>query len=248
MKKNYFLLFIILTSFTSNLFSQIRYVQVDPATNVVTIQNFGASTVDISGWWICHLFSYDQLSNGTVNSGSLNLAPGAQVNLTLGQNLNAASSDLGLYETPSFGSASAMRDFIQWGASGQGRENVANSAGIWASGTFLSVAVTPPYVYVGNGMENGITFWDSLLSTDDFSFKNNLSLAPNPNRGEFTIYSRSSSAITKIKIYNLLGNLVYQKNTGQVFNLDLNMNLKTGIYLVEIFSRNKKTIKRIVLE
>ena len=75
-------------------------------------------------------------------------------------------------------------------------------AGIWASGTFLSVAVTPPYVYVGNGMENGITFWDSLLSTDDFSFKNNLSLAPNPNRGEFTIYSRSSSAITKIKIYN----------------------------------------------
>ena len=35
------------------------------------------------------------------------------------------ASDLGLYNSSAFSSTTAMEDFVQWGAGGQGRESVA---------------------------------------------------------------------------------------------------------------------------
>lgn len=247
MKKNYLLLLFLLASF-STLFAQVRLVRVEPSTNTVVIQNYGGTTVDISSWWTCHLFAYAQLSNGTVNSGSLNLAPGAQVNVTISSTMNTTASDLGLYNTSSFGSTAAMEDFVQWGSGGNGRENVAVAKGIWDAGTFIAGGVTPPYAYTGNGTtDNGVTFWDSFLSVGESNFEKQVGIFPNPNNGSFKI-SSSLYPITQIKIFNILGELIYEQDPNQVFSMDMNLKLNAGIYMVELHSNNLKVVKRAIIE
>ena len=112
--------------------------EVDPSSNRVEFYNSGLSSVDISSYWICSRFSYDQVSNGTLLSGSSNLAPGAYVSYTTPFVLNDPNGDFSFYSTPSFGASSAMVDFVQWGSSGNGRESVAVAKGIWSAGEFVS--------------------------------------------------------------------------------------------------------------
>ncbi|WP_420319290.1 T9SS type A sorting domain-containing protein [Ekhidna sp.] len=148
-------------------FSQIRITYVEPSTNTIKVKNFGASTVDISGYRLCSLIKYtSNLTTGiTINSGSMNLAAGEEVEFVAPggassswQNL-ANEADLGLYlPSGSFGSSSAMVDFVQWGSGGHGRESVAVSKGIWNTGDFVSD--TEPFFYTGDGTQNGVFFWE----------------------------------------------------------------------------------------
>ncbi len=141
--------------------AQVRLTKVDALNNRVVIKNFGGSAVNISGYWFCHGFTYHQVSDGTIVSGSTNLAAGAQVELTLSQVLTNAGSDLSFYHSPSFGAASAMVDFIQWGSGGNGRENVAVAKGIWTAGQFVNATGTAIY-YGGTGSENGLSNWSTV--------------------------------------------------------------------------------------
>ena len=59
--------------------------------------------------------------------------------------------------TGAFSDADALLDFTQWGRSGNGRESVAVTKGIWNVGDFRTDA--PEYCYIGDGMENGVDFW-----------------------------------------------------------------------------------------
>ncbi|MCH8329907.1 MAG: hypothetical protein IH946_00760 [Bacteroidetes bacterium] len=136
--------------------AQVRLTVVDPVLDEITIHNYGSSTENINSWWLCARFSYVQLSGITVQSGSLSLAAGADVTVS-GFSLNNTSSDLGLYNSSSFTSTTAMQDFVQWGGGGIGRESVAVAKGIWVAGTFISG--TGPYYYIGDGTENGVQFW-----------------------------------------------------------------------------------------
>jgi len=140
-----------------------RFVSVNPATSEITIKNFGGSNLDISLYRLCSLFDYDGLNAADVNiiEGDLILSPNEEVSLTWNTSgMNPAGSDLGLYlPTGLFTSAAAMVDFVQWGSAGNGREPVANQAGIWVSGTFVTGGF--PYVYTGNGIENGLAFWQT---------------------------------------------------------------------------------------
>ena len=52
-----------------------------------------------------------------------------------------------------------MVDFMQYGDFGQGRENVAEAAGLWVAGTFLEGS--GPWMYTGNGSESTIAFWST---------------------------------------------------------------------------------------
>lgn len=140
-----------------------RFVSVNPETTEMTIKNFGGSSIDISLYRLCSLFDYDGLNMAdvTVIDGDLMLSPNEEVSFTWNTSgMNPAGSDLGLYlPTGLFTSAAAMVDFVQWGSAGNGREPVANQAGIWVSGTFVTGGF--PYVYTGNGTENGVGFWET---------------------------------------------------------------------------------------
>jgi hypothetical protein len=112
------------------LAAQVRITEVNLATKTVELTNFGTTTQDLSSWFWCHRFSYPQ------PGGSLAARETKQYSIST---LNTTSSDLCLYNSGSFGSASAMQDFVQWGGGGIGRESVAVAKGIWATGAFLAL-------------------------------------------------------------------------------------------------------------
>jgi hypothetical protein len=140
-----------------------RFTWINPATTEMKIKNFGANAIDISSYRLCSLFDYDPMVAGDVTliSGDFNLAPGEEVTFSWNTSgMAEAGADMGLY-LPSglFSSAAAMVDFVQWGSAGNGRENVANQAGLWVAGTFVTGGF--PYEYTGDGTQNGVNFWQT---------------------------------------------------------------------------------------
>ena len=158
MKNSLLLPILALMFLGTQAFANIRLLRVDPFADEISIKNFGTSTVDISNYRLCSKFSYTpNLTSLTVLEGSLTLVAGAEVKLT-GFAIDNTAADVGLYlPTGSFGSTTAMVDFTQYGSGGNGRESVAVAKGIWSTGDFISVA--HPYLYIGDGAQNGVTFW-----------------------------------------------------------------------------------------
>ena len=114
--------------------AQVRITEVTmTATNNVELTNFGAASVDLSPWFFCHRRTYGSRPSGTIAAGQSRLFTVTSLNLT--------SSDLGLYNSGSFSSTTAMEDFVQWGGSfvATGREGTASAKGIWTTGFFLTV-------------------------------------------------------------------------------------------------------------
>jgi hypothetical protein len=142
--------------------SQLRFISVNPATDEIGIKNFGNTTIDISTYRLCALFEYKTLNQSGIAlvTGDFNLSPDEEVLFTWNSStgFNTTASDLGLYlPSGSFSSAASMVDFMQYGAAGQGREGVANTAGLWVAGTFLTGS--GPWYYTASGSENGIEQW-----------------------------------------------------------------------------------------
>ncbi len=227
-----------------SLQGQVRLVEVDPVNDTATIQNFGSSSVPINNYWFCTLFVYNQLSSFTIESGSLNLAAGATVKLS-GLNLRDSDADLGLYTTNSFGSAAAMADFMQWGDSGNGRESVANTASIWTSGDFL--AGTGPFVYSGNGNENGASFWGTgtLSITNEF-FSSTLTIYPNPVQNSLKIESTEGIEIKNMALFNTIGHLIRFQNSAMAQGLDFT-NIQSGFYTLRLTdTQGRIAIRKII--
>jgi Secretion system C-terminal sorting domain len=159
---NKLLLLLALTLLSIVTSAQIRMTKVDPASSLITIRNFGSVTVNIQQYRLCALFEYSSLSGPSVTlaDGIFNLGPGASVTIewAASSGFNPTSSDLGLYlPMGAYSDPANMVDFMQYGTSGQGREGVAQAAGLWSAGAFVTGA--GPWVYTGNGNQNGIDFW-----------------------------------------------------------------------------------------
>ncbi len=204
------ILFIALAMCTLIANAQIRFTQVTPATDQIKIKNFGAMAVDISTYRLCALFDYTALNAApvTIVSGDFNLSQNEVVTISWpngGDGFGTVASDLGLYlPTGSFAISTNMVDFMQYGAAGQGRENVANTAGIWTAGTFLTGA--GPWFYIGDGNSTGVTEWMSLPTNvtfrvdmqDQIVSPNGVHLA-----GSFQAWTPGSTAMTDANMDNV---------------------------------------------
>jgi hypothetical protein len=66
-----------------------------------------------------------------------------------------------------------------------------------------------------------------------------LKLFPNPNNGKFVLYSENGFNNANIKLYNALGNLVFEKLNYSGFNYSIDMsNEIAGIYFIEVIQNN----------
>lgn len=210
--------------------AQIRLTYVDPASQEIHIKNFGGSSVDITNYRFCALFEYDNLvvPSITILSGDLNLASGEEValNWAASSGFNTVASDIGLYlPTGSFSSASAMVDFMQYGAGGQGRENVAVAAGIWSAGTFLTGS--GPWFYTGDGNEDGIDFWTDEVAGPATDVRiNELDMdQPGTDNDEFIeLFGLPGTSLNGLALVFFTGasNTVYDSYDLDGFNLDEN--------------------------
>ena len=249
MKKLYLLpmvlgLFLMFT--TQNAHAQnIRLLQVNPTTDEITLKNFGSSAQNVGSWWVCSLFVYGQISNLNITNGAMMMMPNDEITFT-GFSLNDTSSDLGLYNSSAFASSTAMQDFVQWGAGGQGRESVAVEKGIWSAGDFLSS--TGPFAYEGDGTQNGVGFW-TTLSLDEFLNASEIILYPNPTQNFITLNNLSKQNISSIEIYNTLGKKVGNiSNLSQVDETQIDVSdLNSGMYLFRIVDNTNNYVTQKVI-
>jgi hypothetical protein len=117
----------------------------------VEIKNNGTMTINISSFYLCDFPAYAQLSSLTVESGSLILTPGSLV-VVSGWTIAGNDGELGLYTMPSYTTASAMMDYVEWGSTGHTRSSVAQAAGIWTAGDFVPAFMAGQSIsYSGSG-------------------------------------------------------------------------------------------------
>lgn len=195
--------------------SNVRLVQVNPNNNQITIKNFGELDEDISSWRLCSNFNYT--NSGMQGDAALTLINGdyilstdeeVVVEWTPGSGFRLTGDDIGLYlATGAFNSPEAMVDFTQYLSAGNGRESVAVAKGIWSTGDFVSGDA--PYSYIGDGSENGVTFWEGSLVIDDCT---ELLISeygePNGGNGKYIELYNSSDSDIDLSTYSIwkLGN------------------------------------------
>jgi hypothetical protein len=86
------------------------------------------------------------------------------------------------------------------------------------------------------------------LSVND----NRINIYPNPTRGEFTLsFSNPSGEKARMKIYNILGETVFEKenivSSPVLFN-NYEISLQKGIYVVEVSFENYNEKRKLVVE
>jgi hypothetical protein len=146
----------------SSCCDNVRIIAVNESTNQITLKNFGSCLQNVSSLQLSSSGLTLNVSSTTLISGSLILNPNSS--LVVQWNAFPASSSIGNLSLHEAGALitdpSKIIDFMQWGAAGQGAESVANSAGKWVSGTFITDL--SPFTYIGNGLQNGVSFWDGI--------------------------------------------------------------------------------------
>lgn len=153
--------------------SNVRFTMINPNNNQITIKNFGDLTEDISSWRLCSNFNYTysgMSGDAAINiiNGDFVLSPDEEVTIewTPATGFRPTGDDMGLYyPTGGFSMPSAMVDFTQYLSSGNGRESVAVAKGIWSVDDFVSGDA--PYIYIGDGSQNGVQFWQGTMTIDD---------------------------------------------------------------------------------
>ena len=116
---------------------------------MVVITNLGDAPGSLAGHWLCQRPAYYELPDVQVGAGqsfaislggSVFLPPPGAITVEETASLgafNPGSGELALYSSSSFGSASDILSYVEWGTPGHGRSGTAVEAGIWVNGGFV---------------------------------------------------------------------------------------------------------------
>lgn len=251
---------------------KINEVFLSNSGDQVELKNFGSTSVDVSSWQLCSRFSYIGVGSATIVSGQTTIPAGGF--LVLRWPLNNTSADLGLYTSSPFTSASAMEDFVQWGAAGIGRESVANAAGLWVTGDFVpGFALDTSIEFDGDGVgstnwfaqsnptlgaENGIvtSVLDNSQLPGEFELAQNYPNPFNPStKIGYTISATENLASVKLEVFNLLGQkirtLVDAKQAAGTYSIEWDGRssngglVSNGVYIYRLSVANQVIMKKM---
>jgi Secretion system C-terminal sorting domain/Beta-propeller repeat len=129
--------------------------------------------------------------------------------------------------------------------------NLDNNNNIYFAGNYGGVVDFDPNAGVANlgGFNSGFAckLTQAPLGVNDITAKLNYSIFPNPNNGNFTIRISDNLQNANVKVYSILGELVYNaKVVGELTTL--NANLKAGLYFLSVENKNQKSIQKIIVE
>jgi uncharacterized repeat protein (TIGR01451 family) len=82
-----------------------------------------------------------------------------------------------------------------------------------------------------------------LLATNEFEEKNAFTIYPNPANEVLNIQSNKSQLISKVEIYNMMGQMMYRTEKTTPINVS---GLPTGTYFVSIFSDKGKSTQKFI--
>ena len=93
---------------------------------------------------------------------------------------------------------------------------------------------------------------ESTLDTKTVNELSNLSLFPNPNKGDFTLsFDSTSGDNIKIDVYDISGRIVQSKVYGKTnkFNENIRLNgIQSGMYLLNVSDGLRRSTKKIIIE
>ncbi|MEM9820708.1 MAG: T9SS type A sorting domain-containing protein [Bacteroidota bacterium] len=89
---------------------------------------------------------------------------------------------------------------------------------------------------------------DQFVDVDEVELENQIRVFPNPTSDVLTIQSSLDEPVTKVEVFNTLGELMLQEKVsiynGEQHRLDLN-NLSTGIYYINIYVDEQATVRKV---
>ena len=96
---------------------------------------------------------------------------------------------------------------------------------------------------------DNINITNGSTSVDDNNFNSYFDAFPNPNNGDFYLnFNFLQATEINIRVLNLIGKTVFEKNINKVSTLRYNIDLSleaNGIYFVEVFTKEEKSVKKI---
>lgn len=101
---------------------------------------------------------------------------------------------------------------------------------------------------------NGWTFYGDTLDCSGVSIPENglsmqaISVYPNPSTGIFTIQFANHSFSGALEIYTISGKRVYSQTVENKVQLDLDLQLAKGIYLLKLSSQNQNLPQRLIIQ
>lgn len=132
--------------------------------NYLELYNNGNTAVDVSDYFLClGPGTYRRVGDLEVE-GELEIQPGAFLNIAY--EMPNAIGGVGLYaNNTGFGDPANILDFVQWGAAGSPRENVAADAGIWTAGEYVEVVGNSEYSIAYDGEGSSASDWSETTTT-----------------------------------------------------------------------------------
>ncbi|MTB52537.1 T9SS type A sorting domain-containing protein [Lewinella sp. W8] len=167
------------------------------ATGQVELFNGTDAAIDVSDYWLCNRPTYQQLSQMTVECGSLMIQPGEYLVVSGFTGFNAVDAELGLYTTNEFSNSDAIVSYLEWGSAGHGRSATAIAAGIWMADFFVTAPTETQSIQTFVSDDNELTWSladetvcapnDNSTSTNDLDLTADIRLFPNPTSGAVTL-------------------------------------------------------------
>ena len=237
-------------SLTSNVLSDTYISKLDGSGNFIWAKNMGAASG--SGCSIC----IDKLGNVYISGvyrGSSDIDSGPGI-----YNLNSGTSFYNgitfISKSDSNGVVLSAKLFGSIDGSQGSAIALDSAANVFVTGFFqgngTQVDFDPgPLTYTLNSTDRNSNFivkLSPMISSGLEDIKNNktnfIAIYPNPTSDFITINSQKT--ITKIELYNALGQLVFQNNnTSEKINISF---LTDGIYYVKVFFENSVSISKFV--
>ncbi|MFS4466967.1 spondin domain-containing protein [Maribacter sp. 2210JD10-5] len=173
--------------------------EVEYLGNRVEIFNNGEEAVDLDGYFLCLAPGTYRQIGALETVGNVNLQPGEY--LSVSYEMPNAEGGLGLYRNNAgFGDAANIADFVQWGAAGAVRENVAVDAGIWTAGEFVPVMGDENNSIIFDGEGTGASNW-AETTTVTIGAENVLTM-PAELRASIVLNEVQYGNLDQVEIYN----------------------------------------------
>ena len=217
----------------NNIVGSISDIEIGASENevFVTIHNYGVESI-----WYTN-------NGGTSWEPKEGNLPDMPVKSILQNPLNSEEviigTELGVWFTKNFSSASP-----RWFSSFSGMRNV----------KVLDLDVRDDHMVFaatyGRGVFSGMFTANSFTVNEEDVFANTIKLFPTISNGQFTLTSNKSIGLAQLEIYSITGKSVYKNSIDiqQGFRKEFDLNLNSGMYLVNLKGSNFETTKRIIIQ
>ena len=212
------------------------------STNTITLTNTGEEELSVSDFWLSHKGESVKVEELTELCGKdLSCGAGEYLILTLPFEIDINEGSVTLH-LESIHEEKLIKDFVQWGATGQDYEQEAIAAGLWGPGQIVvsplsGMAITPEYPQTDAQRWTSVEPMSCQATTSTTDQENiSINLYPNPTANLVRLDGLSADQRYRYEIRNAMGQLI---SSGQLKGESIEVSaLDSGSYILSIQSQD----------